>query len=82
MQKIKEVEVGESNVVHEMDNSKALVGGEGQAGGSITPPSKCRDGILALLQVLSIVAKQNKKLDGIIDALPKYYNLKRKLNLI
>ncbi|MEK6942583.1 MAG: hypothetical protein AABX00_00795 [Nanoarchaeota archaeon] len=77
--KIKEVEVGESNVVHEMDNSKALVGGEGSSGGSITPPSKCRDGILALLQVLSIVAKQNKKLDGIIDALPKYYNLKKKV---
>ena len=77
--KIKEVEVGETNVVHEMDNLKALVGGEGSSGGSITPPSKCRDGILALLQILSIVANQNKKLDDIIDDLPKYYNLKKKI---
>ncbi len=77
--KIKEVEVGEINVVVEMYRAKAIVGGEGSSGGAIIPPSKCRDGILTLLMVLSIVAKKEKKLDNIISQLPKYYTLRRKI---
>jgi len=77
--KIKEVEVGEINVVEEMHRAKAIVGGEGSSGGVIIPPSKCRDGIFTLLMILTIVAKKEKRLHDIIDELPKYYTLKKKL---
>ena len=77
--KLREVEVGETNVVQEMSKLKAIVGGEGSSGGVIMPPSKCRDGILTLLTILSIVAKKQKKLEDVVDEFPKYYNLKRKI---
>lgn len=79
--KIKEVEVGEINVVEEMDKSKAVVGGEGSSGGAIIPPSRCRDGILTLLMILSIVAKKNRKLEEIMQEFPKYYTLRKKIEL-
>ena len=77
--KLKEVEVGETNVVEEMARLKAIIGGEGSSGGVVIPPSKCRDGILTLLMILSIIAKKEKKLEDIIDRLPKYYTLKKKM---
>ena len=77
--KIKEVEVGEANVVKEMLKSKSIVGGEGSSGGVIIQPSKCRDGILTLLKVLSIIANRKKKLDELIEEMPKYYYLKKKV---
>ena len=76
---VKEVEVGEINVVEEMHRLKAAVGGEGSSGGAIIPPSKCRDGILNLLTILSVIAKKQKPLDRIIEELPKYYTLKEKM---
>lgn len=77
--KIKEVEVGETNVVEEMRKSKSIVGGEGSSGGAIISPSKCRDGILTLLIILSVIAKKNKKLHEIAEEMPVYYNLKEKI---
>ena len=77
--KLKETETGEINVVEEMHKSKAIVGGEGSSGGAMIPPSKCRDGILTLLMILSIIAKKEKKLEDIIDEFPKYYTLRKKL---
>lgn len=78
--KTREVEVGEINVVEEMHRLKAVVGGEGSSGGAIIHPSKCRDGILTLLMVLSIVAKKQKKLEEIIKDLPRYCTLRKKLD--
>lgn len=77
--KIKEVEVGETNVVQEMQKLKAVAGGEGSSGGVIIPPSTCRDGILTLLMLLSIVAKKEEKLEDLADELPKYFTLKNKM---
>jgi len=77
--KVKEVEAGEINVVEQMQRSKAIVGGEGSNGGVIIPPSKCRDGILTMLKLLSIVAKNKKNLQAIVDDFPKYTTLKEKL---
>ena len=77
--KIKEVEVGETNVVQEMKKLKSIVGGEGSSGGAIIAPSKCRDGILTLLAVLSIAANKNKKLSEIVGTLPEYYTMRRKM---
>ena len=77
--KVKEVEVGETNVVEEMKKSKSIVGGEGSSGGAIIAPSRCRDGILTLLLILSIIAKKQKKLREIIEEFPKYYTLRKKI---
>mgnify|MGYP001589357698 CR=1 FL=1 len=77
--KLKEAEVGEANVVQEMYKLKAIAGGEGSSGGAIIPPSRCRDGILTLLIVLSIIAKKEKKLGDIVEELPKYYTIKKKM---
>lgn len=77
--RVKEVEVGEANVAEEMRKSGAIVGGEGSSGGVIIPPSKCRDGILTLVAILSIVAKKQKRLADIVEELPKYYALREKL---
>ena len=77
--KLRECEAGEANVLQEMGKCKAIVGGEGSNGGVIIPPSKCRDGILTLLMILSIIAKKQKKLEEIIKELPKYYTLSKKV---
>ncbi len=77
--KIKEVEVGETNVVEEMKKQKSIVGGEGSSGGVIIWPSRCRDGIMTLLLILSIIAKKERKLQDIVEELPKYYTLRKKI---
>ncbi|MBI3035268.1 hypothetical protein HYY71_03010, partial [Candidatus Woesearchaeota archaeon] len=78
--KIKEVEVGETNVVEEMHKLKAVVGGEGTSGGVIIHPSRCRDGILTLLLILLIAAKKEKRLHDIIGELPKYHAVRKNMN--
>ncbi|MBI1935947.1 hypothetical protein HYS31_05890 [Candidatus Woesearchaeota archaeon] len=75
----KEVEVGETNVVEAMKKLKSSVGGEGSSGGVVIWPSRCRDGILTLIILLSLIAKEEKRLGDLVDELPKYFNLKSKL---
>ncbi|HLC59872.1 MAG TPA: hypothetical protein VJJ52_00405 [Candidatus Nanoarchaeia archaeon] len=77
--KIKEVEVGETNVVEEIKKLKSIVGGEGSSGGAIIWPSRCRDGILTLLTILSTAANKEQKLHDIVNELPQYYTLRKKL---
>ena len=69
--KIKEVEVGETNVVEEIKKLKSIVGGEGSSGGAIIWPSRCRDGILTLLTILSTAANKEQKLHDIVNELPQ-----------
>ncbi len=69
-----EVEVGEINVVDKMDELKSPVGGEGSSSGGIVPPSKCRDGILSLVQILHLMAKRKKKITEILEDFPPYYS--------
>jgi len=74
---IKEVEAGEINVVDGMLQNKSPVGGEGSCAGAIYSPSRCRDGILSLLFILKIIAKNKKHLEDLVDSLPEYYNLQK-----
>ncbi|MFA5855976.1 MAG: hypothetical protein WC867_01355 [Candidatus Pacearchaeota archaeon] len=76
-----EVEVGEINIVDEMDRLDSQIGGEGSNGGIIIPPSKCRDGILTILILMKIIEKYKKSLSELIYELPKYYYLKEKIRL-
>jgi len=77
--KVKEVEVGEINVVDEMLKLKSPVGGEGSNGGVIIPPSRCRDGILSILYLLKIINEKNKSLNQLIKELPKYFTIQKKV---
>ena len=77
--KVKEVEVGEINVVDEMLKLKSPIGGEGSNGGVIFPPSRCRDGIISILYLLKIINERKKPLKELIDGLPKYYTFQEKI---
>ncbi|MBW2995849.1 hypothetical protein KY332_00955 [Candidatus Woesearchaeota archaeon] len=69
-----EVEVGEINVVDKMDETESPVGGEGSSSGGIVPPSKCRDGVLSLVQILYLMAKRKQKITDILEEFPPYYS--------
>lgn len=76
---VKEVEVGEINVVDEMQKSKSLVGGEGSSSGVIIHPSKCRDGILTLLYILKIISKKQETLQDILKKYPQFFTFATKI---
>src|SRR3989338_4182399 len=77
----KEVDVGEINIVKAMLDFNSPVGGEGSSGGVIIPPSRCRDGILALSYLLGMIEKKSKSLAEMVSALPEYYYIKEKVKL-
>ncbi len=70
---VKEVEVGEINVVEEMYRLDSPVGGEGSSSGGIFPPQRCRDGMVTLAMILKLIAKQGQSLAEILTGYPKYY---------
>ena len=76
-----ETGVGEANVVEEMYKQNAILGGEGSSSGVIIPPSRCRDGTLSLLTILSLMKKENKSIEELIKQLPKYNTIQKKLIL-
>ena len=76
-----ETGVGEINVVDKIYELNAPVGGEGSSSGTIIPPSRCRDGILTLVYLLSIMANNNKKINELVGSLPEYYNMKSKITI-
>jgi len=71
---IKEVEVGETNVVQEMEKQNSLIGGEGSNGGVIIPPIKCRDGLMTTCLFLKMIAQKNQGLSDILQSYPKYFS--------
>jgi len=77
--KLKEVEVGEINVVDGMLINNSQIGGEGSCAGGILLPNRCRDGILTLLLILKSIAKKGKKLEELIKELPKFYNVRKEI---
>lgn len=70
----KEVEVGETNVVFEMEKQKSIIGGEGSNGGVITMPIKCRDGIMTTVLILKLISERKQNLADILSSYPKYYS--------
>ena len=77
--KLKEVSVGEINIVDEMHKSDCKIGGEGSSSGVIIRPSRCRDGIVTLLLILKIIAEKKKPLQDIMKEYPQYYTLEAKV---
>lgn len=73
--------VGEVNVVEEMKNRKAVIGGEGN-GGVIYPELHYgRDALVGIALFLSHLAKSGMKCTGLRRSYPDYYIVKKKLEL-
>lgn len=80
---VKEVEVGEVNVVEGMEKEGALIGGEGSSsGGVITKEIKCRDGIMSLVLILKLLAQKEKSLVEALKDYPLYFSERTKLNCL
>ncbi|MDP2950901.1 MAG: hypothetical protein Q8N55_00805, partial [bacterium] len=75
----KEVEVGETVVVSEMEKQKSIIGGEGSNGGVIIPPIKCRDGIMTFCLILKLITEKGQPLSNILKGYPRYYSSHNKV---
>ena len=73
--------VGEVNVVNQMKECNAVIGGEGN-GGVIYPESHYgRDAIVGIGLFLSLLVDKNMKVSELLSTYPKYYMVKEKINL-
>ncbi len=73
--------VGEINVVEEMKKKKAIIGGEGN-GGIIFPPLHYgRDSLIGMGLILHYLSENRKSLSRLVEELPSYYMMKRKIPL-
>ncbi len=71
--------VGEANVVREMRDKKAVIGGEGN-GGIINPEIQyTRDGMGAMALILQYLAEEKQALSYIVKGLPRYKIIKEAL---
>lgn len=76
---VKRTPVGDINVSQCMKDCKAVVGGEGNGGVIFPPVNYARDGVVALALTLNYLADENTCLSSIVDRLPFYYMMKRKV---
>ena len=73
--------VGEINVVEEMKRRKAIIGGEGN-GGIIFPPLHYgRDSLIGMGLILQYLAQSGKSVSELVEELPSYYMMKKKIPL-
>jgi phosphomannomutase/phosphoglucomutase len=72
--------VGSPIVARKMMKEGAIFGGE-ENGGLIFPKHQfCRDAAMSAAKVIEIVAKSGKNLSELIDMLPKYHQIKTKVD--
>jgi phosphomannomutase/phosphoglucomutase len=71
--------VGSVTVAHTMKQLKAKLGGEENGGIFYGPHQPVRDGAMSTALILNIMARTNQKLSKLIDALPKYFLEKSKV---
>lgn len=73
--------VGEANVVAALRENDALIGGEGNGGVIIPQVCWVRDSLASMALVLDLLANEERPLSEIIDTLPRYSMIKRKVDL-
>jgi phosphomannomutase len=71
--------VGEINVVEEMIQSGAVIGGEGNGGVILPPIHYCRDSMSGMGAVLQLMADKGKPLRQILSEFPHYEMIKDKV---
>jgi phosphomannomutase len=73
--------IGEANVVEEMIQAGAVVGGEGNGGVILPEIHHCRDSMSGMGAVLQLMASRRKSLPQILEQLPRYVMIKQKVDL-
>jgi phosphomannomutase len=77
---VRRTRIGEINVVEDMIQSAAVIGGEGNGGVILPQVHHCRDSMGGLGAVLQLMAEEEKSLRGILDELPSYVMIKTKVS--
>jgi phosphomannomutase len=72
--------IGEINVVEEMIQSAAVIGGEGNGGVILPQVHHCRDSMGGMGAVLQLMVEEGKSLRRILDELPSYVMIKTKVS--
>jgi len=72
--------IGEINVVEEIINRKALIGGEGNGGVIFPELHPCRDSFTAIGLTLESMASSGKSISQLQEEIPKYYMIKDKID--
>jgi len=78
--KVIRTKIGEVNVAEEMVRQKALIGGEGNGGVIFPNVGLCRDSLIAIGLILDALAGSNKNISQIIEGLPRFEIVKRKMD--
>jgi len=73
--------VGEANVAHAMRAHDAIVGGEGNGGIILPEVTWVRDSLSAMALVLDLMAAEGCGISELVDAIPRYTMIKRKVPL-
>ncbi len=68
--------IGEVNVVDEILNTKAVIGGEGNGGVILPAVHPCRDSFTAMGLTLEYMANTGKTISQLIEQIPHYFMLK------
>lgn len=71
--------VGEGNVVEGIILHNAIIGGEGSGGVIYPKMNLCRDSITGMALILELLAREDKKVSEIVEALPRYNFIKTKM---
>lgn len=72
--------IGEINVTEKLLAVNGAVGGEGNGGVIIPDIHPCRDSFGGMAVLLELLADEDKPLAGIIDAMPRYHIVKKKIH--
>ena len=73
--------VGEINVVQQMHEVGANIGGEGNGGVIFSPLHYGRDAVLGIAMILQLIAKRNLKISDIASSIPQYSVIKEKIEI-
>lgn len=73
--------VGEPNVVREMINHDAIIGGEGNGGVIFPTVNLARDSFMGIALILELLAKRNQTISECIATFPKYFIKKAKWSM-
>ncbi len=73
--------IGESNVIDKLLECQAIVGGEGNGGVMIPAIHPCRDSFIGIAIVLQDMAETGRTISQIVDTIPRYVMVKKKVAL-
>ncbi|HEX9916217.1 MAG TPA: phosphoglucosamine mutase [candidate division Zixibacteria bacterium] len=79
--KVYRTPVGEYNVAKKLKEIKGVIGGEGNGGVILPELHYTRDALVGMALIVEYLAESNRKLSQIIQDMPKYFMLKKKIEV-